>query len=95
MIPATLKELREELNVSQQEMANLLGVIRQTYAKMEANPDTMSIADVSKACRYLCKKLTNNVFLSTVTMNSFFMDDEGQPDVNENVPANGISQGQE
>lgn len=43
-----LVEARKNARYSQQQVAERLGISRPTYAKMEANPETVTIEDAKK-----------------------------------------------
>lgn len=51
----TLKDAREELGLTQQEMANELGVSRPTYAAIEANPDKATVLQAKRICEILSR----------------------------------------
>lgn len=48
-----LKNLRKRRGKSQQELANALGMTRQTYARREAHPEELSIAEALVICKVL------------------------------------------
>lgn len=60
-------DARTELGLTQQEMADELGVSRQTYSKMESNPEDMSIKEARIVCSLLGKKFEEIFFLSMVS----------------------------
>ncbi len=43
-----LIEARKNARYSQEQVAGLLGISRPTYAKMESNPETITIEDAKK-----------------------------------------------
>lgn len=49
----TLKEIREAKGIKQIAVANHLGVVRQTYANYEANPQDMSVDQARAVCDFL------------------------------------------
>lgn len=49
-----LRELRESQRYQKQEMQELLGVTKPTYAKYEADPEnTMTLAQINKVLEFL------------------------------------------
>lgn len=52
---STLKEAREEAGLSQQEMANELGISRPTYAKIENDPSEASVMQARRICEILAR----------------------------------------
>ena len=51
----TLRHAREEAGFSQQEIADELGVTRQTYASIESNPDKATVLQARTICRLLSR----------------------------------------
>lgn len=49
----TLKEAREAKGIKQNAVAEAIGVSRQTYAKYEANPESMTIAQARAVCNFI------------------------------------------
>lgn len=49
----TLREIREDAGLSQQHMADRLGVSRQTYANYELHPDRVTIKQAREICAAL------------------------------------------
>ena len=49
----TLKEARESRGIKQNTVADALNITRQTYAKYEANPQLMTIAQAEAACSFI------------------------------------------
>ncbi len=47
-----IKDLRENNNLLQKDMANLLGIKRSTYASYEIERDTIPIKHLNKLCNY-------------------------------------------
>lgn len=51
----TLLQARESAGITQQEMADSLGVTRQTYAKIEASPDKATVLQARRICQLLSR----------------------------------------
>ena len=51
-----LREAREELGYSQAKMASELGISRQGYAAIEANPDRATVSQARAICTILSRK---------------------------------------
>ena len=51
----TLKEARQEIGITQQEMADELGVSRPTYKAIEADPSRATIAQAKQICSVLSR----------------------------------------
>lgn len=66
----TVAETRQELGITMQEMADKLGITRQTYSKLESNPEEMSIRDARLICMIFGKKFEDIFFLTMVNPNS-------------------------
>ena len=49
----TLRQIREEKGVKQIAVASYLQVARQTYAKYEEHPETMTIQQARAVCKFL------------------------------------------
>jgi DNA-binding XRE family transcriptional regulator len=49
----TIREIREEAGLTQQDMADKLGISRQQYASYEANPENVTIRQARKICAIL------------------------------------------
>lgn len=47
----TLVEARKNARYSQEQVTGILGISRPTYAKMEADPESVTIADAKKLCK--------------------------------------------
>ena len=62
----TIAQIRKESGLTQQEMADKLGVSRQTYAKLEADPSTATIAQARLMCRVLGHKYEDIFFAKCV-----------------------------
>lgn len=58
----TLKEARNELGVTQQQMADKLGISRQRYAALEADPSQATIAQAKLICSVLGEHYQNIFF---------------------------------
>lgn len=65
----TIIEARTELGITQVEMADELGITRQTYAKLEQNPEDMTIKDARAVCSILGKRFSEIFFSSMVNEN--------------------------
>ena len=46
----TVKLIRQSMNKTQEEMAKLMGVSRDTYRKIELHPETATIPQAKKFC---------------------------------------------
>ena len=62
MSEMTIAEIRKEAGFTQQEMADKLGISRQTYAKFEADPSTATIAQAKRVCEILGEKYQHIFF---------------------------------
>ena len=62
----TIADTRQELGLTQQEVADLLGVVRQTYAKMEQHPEDMTIKDARRLSKILGGRFEEIFFGSMV-----------------------------
>jgi DNA-binding XRE family transcriptional regulator len=62
----SIQEARTELGFTQSDMADQLGVTRQTYAKMEQHPEELTIKDARLICSILGKKCEDIFFASMV-----------------------------
>ena len=62
----TLRSARINANLSQEQLANNIGVHRNTIAKWENNPSEMSIGNAEKVCKALNVKLSDIFFGSTL-----------------------------
>lgn len=51
----TLERARKDVGLTQQDMADELGVSRPTYAKIEANPDTATVLQAKRICEVLSR----------------------------------------
>lgn len=56
MVEQTIAEARAELGLTQEYVADQLKVSRQTYAKLEANPDMLTIGQARQICAVLGKQ---------------------------------------
>lgn len=61
----TIVEARNELGITQTEMADQLNMTRQTYAKLEQHPENLSIRDARTICEILGKRFSE-IFFSTM-----------------------------
>lgn len=55
MAVETLRKAREKAGLSQQTMADQLGISRQTYASIEANPSKATVLQARRICQLLSK----------------------------------------
>jgi len=62
----TIQEARTELGITQSDMADELGLTRQTYAKLEQNPENLSIKDARLICSVLGRKFSEIFFTNMV-----------------------------
>lgn len=62
----TIQEARNELGITQSEMSDQLGITRQTYAKMEQNPENLTIKEARMICSVLGKRFEDIFFASMV-----------------------------
>ena len=60
----TLEEARKKARYSQEAVAGELGISRPTYAKMEKNPDIVTIEDAKKLAQ-LFGVTVGDIFFST------------------------------
>lgn len=49
----TIRQVREEAGLTQQDMADKLGISRQAYAAYESHPDRVTIAQARRICSIL------------------------------------------
>ncbi len=49
----TLRELRKQRGISQEQLAGYLGISRQTYARYERRPDLLGIDQAQTLCNLL------------------------------------------
>ena len=61
----TIEEARRSLGITQDDMAEELSITRQTYAKMEQNPENMTIRDARIICSILGKRF-GEIFFTTL-----------------------------
>ena len=66
----SIAEARTELGMTQPDMADALGITRQTYAKMEQNPENMTIREARLVCSILGKRCEEIFFGTMVNNNS-------------------------
>lgn len=62
-------DARNELGITQAQMAEELGVTRQTYAKMEQDPDSMTIRQARTVCSILGRRIGDFYFGKMVSNN--------------------------
>ncbi len=61
----TIEEARRSLGITQDDMADELSITRQTYAKMEQNPENITIRDARTICSILGKRF-GEIFFTTL-----------------------------
>lgn len=57
-----LVDARKKARYSQETVAGLLGISRPTYAKMESNPDSMTIEDAKKLAKLFGVRVADIIF---------------------------------
>ena len=62
----TIEEARKELGITISDMSEQLGVTRQTYSKMEQNPENLTIREARLICSILGKKFEDIFFTAMV-----------------------------
>lgn len=62
----TIAQIRRDSGLTQQEMADKLGVSRQTYAKLENDPSKATIEQARLMCRVLGRKYEDIFFAKCV-----------------------------
>ena len=70
MVYTSVADARTEMGITQSEMADELGITRQTYAKMEANPSEMTIREARLVCSILGRRFEQIFFGEMVNDNS-------------------------
>lgn len=63
----TIAQARREAGISQQLMADMLGVSRPTLSKWESNPESMTITDARNVCEKLGRDFDEIFFIRDVT----------------------------
>lgn len=66
----SIADARNDLGLTQNDMADQLGVTRQTYAKMEQRPDEMTIREARLVCSILGRRFEDIFFGAMVNNNS-------------------------
>lgn len=66
----SIADARAKLGITQADMAEELGITRQTYAKMEQNPESMTIREARLVCSILGKRFEEIFFGKMVNVNS-------------------------
>jgi DNA-binding XRE family transcriptional regulator len=61
----TIEDARRSLGITQDDMAEELSITRQTYAKMEQNPENITIRDARIICSILGKRF-GEIFFTTL-----------------------------
>ena len=64
MAAKTVEQVRSEAGLTQEYMANCLGVSRQTYAALERNPERMTIGQARRVCSLLSRQFEEILFSS-------------------------------
>lgn len=65
MVPMTLRDIRESAHLTQDDVANELGVSRPTYAKWESDTGSMTISQAKRVASILSSKF-EDIFLSVI-----------------------------
>lgn len=65
----TIMETREALGITQKQMADYLGVSRQKYQRIEADPMNTTVNNAKKMCRVLGISMSEFFLLSAVNSN--------------------------
>lgn len=66
----SIADARNDLGLTQLDMADELGVTRQTYAKMEQHPENMTIREARLVCSILGRKFEDIFFGEMVNNDS-------------------------
>lgn len=66
----SIVDARNDLGLTQTDMADELGITRQTYAKMEQNPENMTIREARLICSVLGKRFEDIFFGAMVNNDS-------------------------
>lgn len=66
----SIADARTQLGITQSDMAEELGITRQTYSKMEQNPENMTIREARLVCSILGKRCEEIFFGTMVNTNS-------------------------
>ena len=66
----SIVDARNDLGLTQTDMADELGITRQTYAKMEQNPENMTIHEARLICSVLGKRFEDIFFGAMVNNDS-------------------------
>lgn len=66
----SIADARNDLGLTQNDMADQLGITRQTYAKMEQHPEDMTIREARLVCSVLGRRFEDIFFGSMVNTNS-------------------------
>lgn len=61
----SIKDARTELGLTQDDLADQLGITRQTYAKMESDPGNLTINEARTICAVLGKRC-EDIFFATI-----------------------------
>ena len=64
----TLKEARERRGIKQYAVADALNLSRQTYAKYELEPNTMTVAQAQAACDFIGCNIDEIFFGKSVSL---------------------------
>lgn len=66
----SIVDARNDLGLTQTDMADELGITRQTYAKMEQNPENITIREARLICSVLGKRFEDIFFGAMVNNDS-------------------------
>lgn len=72
----TIRDARRDLGLTQDDMAERLGITRPTYAKMEEDPGSLTIETARKVCRILGRQFSDIFFGQMVNEYSRLRGDE-------------------
>lgn len=61
-----IADVRKDLGMSQDDMASELGIVRQTVAKYEREPESMTIQEARSLCAVLGKRYADLFFATLV-----------------------------
>lgn len=58
----TIRQARESVGMSQEDVADKLGIVRQTYAKLEEHPEKATIEQAKRICEIIGAEFGNVIF---------------------------------
>ncbi len=58
----TVRQARESVGMTQEDVADKLGIVRQTYAKFEEHPEKATIEQAKRICEVIGAEFGNVVF---------------------------------